>query len=207
MKNKKSDPKSTNFKKSLYQWLAMGIIIGGLYVTGLHTHVIVAVQQAMLYTGVFNARGADIETSEGPYLTDADYAFSMVTGDGDHLDLGDMEGKVTFVNVWASWCPPCVAEMPTVETLYTSVAGNDDIRFVMLTVDQEPDNATRFMEDNKYTMPYQFPADPLPRAFNSSVLPTTYVVSKEGQVVYKKKGIANYGSASFRNWLIELSEK
>ena len=207
MNTKENERKSSNFKKSFYQWLVMGAIIGGLYVTGLHTHVIVGVQKAMLYTGFFNARGADIETSEGPYLTDSDYAFSMVTESGGRLNLGDIEGKVTFVNVWASWCPPCVAEMPTIETLYTSVLDNDDIRFVMLSVDHEPDDAIRFMEGNGYTMPYQFPATSLPRVLNSGVLPTTYVVSKEGQIVYEKKGIADYSSPAFRDWLIELSEK
>ena len=203
--NKTQDGKS-GLNKSLLQWLGIGAVIGILWVTGLHTHVIVGMQKAMLYTGLFNAQIVDIETADGPFLTDADYNFSMVTGEGNPVSLGDFKGNVTFVNVWASWCPPCVAEMPTIESLYSQVSDHDDIRFVMLSVDQERKDARDFMNNRGYRMPYQFPASSMPNAFNSSVLPTTYVVSKEGQIVYKKEGIADYSSPTFRDWLIELAE-
>jgi len=203
--SKKQDGKS-GLNKNILQWLGIGAVIGILWITGLHTHVIVGMQKAMLYTGLFNAQIVDIETADGPFLTDTDYNFSMITGEGNPVRLGDFEGKVTFVNVWASWCPPCVAEMPTIESLYSQVSDHEDIRFVMLSVDQERKNATDFMNNRGYRMPYQFPTSSLPNAFNSSVLPTTYVVSKEGQIVYKKEGIADYSSPAFRDWLIELAE-
>ena len=202
----KTEARFSEFKKGLLQWVAIGAVAAALYLTGLHTPVIVAVQQAMLYTGIFNAQTTDIETSDGPYLTETDYAFSMLTDDGEQMTFGELEGKVTFVNVWASWCPPCIAEMPTIETLYEGVSHRDDIRFVMLSLDQQPEDATSFMEGKAYTMPYHFPVTQLPLVFNSGVLPTTYVVSKEGQVVYEKRGIADYSSRAFRNWLLELAE-
>lgn len=203
----KSASKTSNFKKSLMQWFVIGVVLGTLYLTGLHNNVIIGMQRALLYTGLFNAQITDITTSDGPFLTDADYSFSMVTSDGKMETLRDFEGKVTFVNVWASWCPPCVAEMPSIETLYTTVSDNENIRFIMLSLDNEPNNATQFMEDREYTMPYHFPGTRLPQVFNSTVLPTTYVVSKEGQVVYKKRGFADYSSPAFAKWLIELSEQ
>jgi len=201
-----SASKTSPLKKSLVQWVVIGLVLGGLYLTGLHTNVIVGMQRVMLYTGLFNAQTTDIHTLDGPFLSDADYNFSMLTSDGKRQSLRDFEGQVTFVNVWASWCPPCVAEMPTIETLYTNVSDNDNIRFIMLSLDDEPDSAIQFMDGKDYTMPYHFPGSPLPHAFNSTALPTTYVVSKEGQVVYKKKGIADYSSPAFTRWLIELSE-
>ncbi|MEX2397539.1 MAG: TlpA disulfide reductase family protein, partial [Balneolales bacterium] len=200
--NKKEKAKKSEFKKNTLQWLGIGGVMAILYLTGLHTNVIVGMQQALLYTGLLNAQTTDIKTSEGPYLRDEDYSFSMVTGEGDHISLDDFEGKVTFVNVWASWCPPCIAEMPTIETLYSEVLDNENIQFVMLSVDQERENARNFMTARNYTMPYQFPNSPLPGAFTRSVLPTTYVVSKEGQIVYEKKGIADYSSPAFKDWLI-----
>ena len=202
----KTQGRKLGFKKDILQWLGIGAVIGILWITGLHTHVIVGMQKALLYTGLFNARIMDIETADGPFLTDIDYNFSMITSQGNPVSFGDFEGKVIFINVWASWCPPCVAEMPTIESLYSQVSDHEDIRFVMLSVDQERKNASDFMNNRGYSMPYQFPTSTMPNAFNSSVLPTTYVVSMDGQIVYKKEGIADYSSPAFRDWLIKLAE-
>ncbi|MCH8495566.1 MAG: hypothetical protein LAT57_08040, partial [Balneolales bacterium] len=100
--NKTQDGKSS-LRKSIVQWLGIGAVVGILWITGLHTHVIVGMQKAMLYTGLFNAKIVNIETADGPFLTDSDYNFTMITGEGNPVSLGDFEGKVTFVNVWASW--------------------------------------------------------------------------------------------------------
>lgn len=203
--SKSQDGKST-FKKSILEWLVIGAVIGILWITGLHTHVIVGIQKVMLYTGLFNAKIVNIETADGPFLTDSDYNFTMITNEGNLISLGDFEGKVTFVNVWASWCPPCVAEMPTIESLYSHVYSHENIRFIMLSVDEERDNAIVFMNKRGYSMPYQFPITSIPNVINSSYLPSTYVVSKKGQIVYKKEGIADYSSPAFREWMIKLAE-
>lgn len=207
MSNEDNKPKPSGLRNNLLQWLSIGAILGMLWLTGLHTSVISGMQRAMLYTGLFNAQTTNIEMSDGPFLNESDYNFSMFTSEGDKINLGEFEGKVTFVNVWASWCPPCVAEMPTIEALYSEVADHDKIQLIMLSVDEDRNNATTFMDDKGYLMPFQFPASPIPEAFHSSFLPTTYVISTEGQIVYKKEGIADYSSSAFRNWLIELSEK
>ena len=202
----KTHDRKLGLNKNILQWLIMGAVIGILWITGLHTPVIVGMQRVMLYTGLFDAKIVDIETADGPFLRDTDYNFSMITNEGNPVNLGDFAGKVTFVNVWASWCPPCVAEMRTIETLYSQVSDHEDIRFLMLSVDEERKSASDFMNKRGYSMPYQFPTSSIPIVFNSSVLPTTYVVSKEGQIVYMKEGIADYSSPAFRDWLIKLAE-
>lgn len=206
MANKQSNPEYSGTRKNTYQWLAFGLVIGLLYITGYHTNVIAGMQRAMLYTGLFNAQAGNVEADDGPYLNSSDYGFSMNSSNGETKKLSELKDKVIFVNVWASWCPPCLAEMPTIESLYSQVSGNDGIRFIMLSVDQNRDDAVRFMENKGYTMPYQFPGSQIPEAFYSPVLPTTYVVSRQGQIVYKKKGIADYSTPAFRNWLIELAD-
>lgn len=195
--------KSSNFKKEILKWGALLAVIGVLYVTGLHTQVIGTAQRAMLWTGLFNAN-PDAYT-DGPYLTDEDYEFLLQSSEGERMSLESFRGSVTFVNVWASWCPPCIAEMPTIETLHQDLQDEGDIRFLMLSVDENPDDAISFMENNDFELPYHFPASPRPAHFRASTIPTTYVISKEGQIVYEKEGLANYSSNSFRNWLIELA--
>ena len=96
--------------------------------------------------------------------------------------------------------------MPTIETLYTELGDHENIRFVMLSVDEERENAVEFMEGNGYTMPYQFPASAIPEVLQSSQIPTTYVISREGRIVYEKAGFADYSAPEFRDWLLELSE-
>jgi thiol-disulfide isomerase/thioredoxin len=193
-------------RRAIYEWVGIIVVAGTLYLTGLHVEVIGTLQRVLLWTGIFNAK-VNVEMTDGPLLTDSDYHFAFTTSDGETHRLADFRGDVVFVNVWASWCPPCVAEMPTIEKLHNSVQDRENIRFLILSVDEEPERAVRFMERRGFSMPYHFPVTQLPRALQGSVLPTTWVISRQGQVVYKREGIADYGTRDFRNWLVGLSEQ
>ncbi|MFU8861594.1 MAG: TlpA family protein disulfide reductase [Cyclonatronaceae bacterium] len=196
--------KKSGIRRALYEWVGIIVVAGALYLTGLHVELIGTMQRVLLWTGIFNAK-VNVEMTDGPFLTGNDYLFTFTTADGETLQLADFRGDVIFVNVWASWCPPCVAEMPTIEKLYNSLQNRENIRFLMLTVDEEPEKAVRFMEGRGFSMPYHFPETPLPHALRGSVLPTTWVISREGQVVYKREGIADYSTRGFKDWMIGLS--
>src|SRR5690625_7255882 len=86
--------------------------------TCLHSPIIGPMHRALLWTGVWDAKPKEVQT-DGPFLTDEDYRFIMATHDDVPQTLSEMQGDVIFVNIWASWCPPCIAEMPTIETLYS----------------------------------------------------------------------------------------
>lgn len=198
--------KISNSQKNLIEWGVIIGVIGLLYLTGLHTQVIGTMQRALLWTGLMDANPSEVDT-RGIYLSDQDYNFVMTTSDNETLSLNDFRGSVIFVNVWASWCPPCIAEMPTIETLYNELKDHERIRFILLSMDEEQDRAVKFMESRDFETPYMFPGSQIPVALRGTVLPTTYVISKEGQLTYKKQGLADYSSPSFRNWLVELSEE
>lgn len=206
MNQSKKEKKRSDRKKSLIEWGVIGTIILVLYVTGLHTQVIGTMQRALLWTGLMDAKPTEVN-SEGPFLSEQDYRFVMAYTDNTTQTLAEMRGSVVFVNVWASWCPPCIAEMPTIETLYTELKGVEKIQFILLSMDEDREKAINFMERRDFTVPYQFPASPIPAAIRSTLLPTSYVISKEGQVIYEKRGIADYSTPAFRNWLVELSEE
>lgn len=200
------EKKNSARKKSLIEWGVIGTVILVLYVTGLHTQVIGTMQRALLWTGLMDAKPTEI-IDDGPFLSEQDYRFMMAYADNQTEPLAEMRGSVIFVNVWASWCPPCIAEMPTIETLYTELKDYENIRFILLSMDEEREKAINFMEKRNFTIPYQFPASQIPSAIRSTLLPTTFIISKEGQVIYEKRGIADYSNPVFKNWLIELSEK
>ncbi|MDZ7658304.1 TlpA disulfide reductase family protein [Fodinibius sp.] len=206
MAENKND-KQSGWKRSLIEWGVIFAIGAILYMTGLHTEVLGTLQRGMLWTGFFDADTSEIATTDGPMLSDSDYRFAMETADGKTISLSDFRGDVVFVNVWASWCPPCVAEMPTIETLYDNVSVEENIRFILLSMDQERQKATDFMERKEFPMPYYFPASGLPAELRSQYLPTTYIISKKGQIIYKKEGIADYSSPNFAQWIRELAQE
>lgn len=205
MMNKET--KKSKFKRSLIEWAVIGLIGATLYFTGLHTEVLGTLQRAMLWTGFFDADTSKIENISGPQLSNSDYNFLLNNQDGKIVPLSNFEENVIFLNVWASWCPPCIAEMPTIQTLKKNVGSQQNIRFILLSMDEDHKKAVKFMTKKEIELPYYFPASGIPKIFHSQYLPTTYVISKSGQIVYKKEGIADYSSQNFALWMRELAEK
>jgi thiol-disulfide isomerase/thioredoxin len=203
MTKDKNDSKKSGLKRSLIEWIGIGAVFAVLYFTGWHTEVLGTMQRALLWTGLFDASGQQVETTDGPVLSERTYQMDLATPDGEIVKLADFKDKVLFVNVWASWCPPCVAEMPTIETLYEEVSDEEGIKFLLISLDEKPQKAIDFMERKEFPMPYFFPASGLPSVFRSPYIPSTYVISKEGKVIYTKEGIADYSSSAFKNWLVE----
>lgn len=205
--------KRGGWRRSLLEWGAIGAVVLLLYATGLHTQVLGTMQRGLLLTGFFDAAPEVSETGEpgapGPSFTPQDYGFRMMRNDGTPVRLEELRGEVLFVNVWASWCPPCAAEMPSIERLYQNVKEGsgqaDNISFILLSMDEERENADRFMEGRRAGMSWYFPETRIPELLRGSVLPTTYVISADGQQVYRKEGLASYSSDAFRDWLLELA--
>ena len=203
MNSSDQKPKTSSWKRTFIEWIVIFVIGAALYATGLHTEVLGTMQRAMLWTGFFDAEGHAVTTTDGSILSDRAYNMSLITPEDEQIWLRDFKGKVLFVNVWASWCPPCIAEMPTIERLYNSIGNNEGIKFLLISLDENPEKAVQFMEGKKFTMPYYFPTSGLPSIFQSRVIPSTYVVSQKGQIIYKQEGIADYSSNEFRQWLLE----
>ncbi|WP_138431508.1 TlpA family protein disulfide reductase [Fodinibius saliphilus] len=199
--------KKSSWKRSLIEWSVIGAVIALLYFTGWHTEVLGTLQRGMLWTGLFDADTSQVTTTDGPILSSQDYQLELLQTNGNRTTLSNFKGDLIFLNVWASWCPPCVAEMPTIETLYNEVGDHENIRFILLSMDKEPHKAVQFMQSRKFDMPYYFPASRLPIAFQSEYLPTTYVISKEGKIIYKKEGIADYSASVFMQWIEEMADK
>src|SRR5690606_3035773 len=76
---------------------------------------------------------AEEETTSLPEQTGNDVAFK--DKDGKTVSLKSLKGKVVFINFWATWCPPCIHEMPSINELKKTFKGNDNIVFLMVDVD------------------------------------------------------------------------
>lgn len=130
--------------------------------------------------------------------------FSFTDAAGKTAITADLKGKVVFVNFWASWCPPCRAEMPSLNELYKKL--KDDNRFVFLFMNEDEDKtkAKQYLQKNDFAIPFYSRAGDVPSEIFSGTLPTTIVVDKQGKVVLKHAGMAGYNTNAFIKQLKDL---
>src|SRR5690554_1081167 len=127
MAQSKKEKKKKSWKRELAEWGVFLAIIGGLYLSGYHTEVIGRLQSVLLFTGLMQPDTQELV--ENP--DDAYFNMPLVSLDGESGSLADFKGNTIFMNFWATWCPPCIAEMPNIQDLYDDVAADSSIRFVM----------------------------------------------------------------------------
>jgi peroxiredoxin len=96
--------------------------------------------------------------------------------------------------------------MPGIQNLYDKV-DTSNIKFVLISLDDTPDRAIKFIERRGFNMPFYFPAGRLPEVYRSDLIPTTFVISPEGRIVSKTVGMADYDRKSFRKFLDKLIRK
>ena len=141
------------------------------------------------------------EISEAKREELEDYNWQLFRLDEQQVNFRQAEGKVAVVNLWATWCPPCIAEMPSFQELYADYGGKVNFFFVS---SEEPEVLKRFLEKKGYNIPVYLPLSAGPGKLQSNTLPTTFVISKDGKIVVRKTGSANWNAQSFRDTLDEL---
>jgi len=125
--------------------------------------------------------------------------------EGHVIELADQKGKVVFINFWATWCPPCIAEMPSINTLYSDLKDNDKVMFMMVDVDDNRTKSQKFMDKRKFDLPIYTPASQIPTSYMSGAIPTTLVLNKYGKVVFKHEGMGDFSNEEFRAFLTKLA--
>lgn len=185
-------------KREIIEWVALIAVVGTLYLTGYHTDVIGFVQRAVLSTGIFKPK------TEFEKVIDADYDFILVDFDGNEVPFESYKNKTVFINFWATWCPPCVAEMPDINDLYNKV--NSNVSFAMISVDKDREKAKKFMTRKGYDFPIYFLSSSLPSVYETHSIPTTYVIAPDGKIAAEQHGMAQYDSEEFRMFLLGLGK-
>lgn len=101
---------------------------------------------------------------------------------GNPVSLSDYEGNVILVNLWATWCPPCREEMPTLQAFYEKYKPNG---FVLIAIDQGEslEQTLPFVTENNLSFPVWLdPSGEAGRVFNTMSLPSSYVIDREGRI-------------------------
>lgn len=124
---------------------------------------------------------------------------------GKTFNIGDFKGNVILINFWATWCPPCRAEMPSFQMLYNDYS--DKISFLFIA-DDNLDKIRNFMSEFNYKLPVYILRSPPTQTFSIHSIPTSFLINKKGEVLVHKKGAANWNSKNFRDHLdILIGEK
>lgn len=142
---------------------------------------------------------SQVETSQT-----SDIAFK--DEEGKTVSLDALKGKVVFINFWATWCPPCIREMPSIDELKDSFKESDDIVFLMVDVDNKMEKSSAFMKENDYDLPVYVPASNIPSDFLRGAIPTTVIIDKKGEMVARMEGGRNYRDPQIIKALKELVE-
>ena len=196
-----ADKKENSTQRNLIEWALLIAIAVTLYATGLHTEVIGTLQRGLLATGLIQP---DIPESADAKPT-ASMEFYFADKNGNVKNLNAFDGDVIFLNIWASWCPPCIAEMPSIHSLYDEFGKSEDITFLLVSVDDDFERAKAFMEKRDYDMPVYHFRSKAHGTYQSSRIPTTYVISPDKQLVLEKRGFAKYDTEEFKTFLTNLS--
>ncbi len=179
------------------------LLIGFLKLTGLWGSASATTQMLVMKTGILNV---DAEEDMAP--PDFDYSFTIKDLAGNKISFKRYKGKVLFINMWATWCGPCKAEMPGIQSLSEKLKGHE-VEFVMLSVDKDAalPKVKSYLEDNKFTFPVFMPTGYLPEELQVPSIPTTFVISKDGKILMKEVGTRNYDTNKMVNFLKEQTSK
>jgi len=123
---------------------------------------------------------------------EAGFNVSFQAVDKSTINTKDLIGKVVFINFWATWCPPCIEEMPSIQALYNQFKDNPDIVFLLVDVDADLKGAERFMRKHKLDMPLYIPNSNLPTSFLEGAIPTTVILDKRGNIDVRLEGGRDY---------------
>ncbi len=130
------------------------------------------------------------ETEVPQELPDA-YDFTLTDQYGNEHTLSDYKGKIVFLNFWATWCPPCKAELPYIQELYEEYSQMEDSDVVILGVtfpgsgqEQDVDGVKSFLDENGYTFPVLMDTElSLSAPYFINAFPTTFIINAEGKVL------------------------
>jgi peroxiredoxin len=109
--------------------------------------------------------------------------FTLSDLSGKKVSLSQYRGKLVFLNFWATWCPPCRAEMPSMERLYQKLKGQG---LVVLAVDLQEDakSVSKFVEEHKLTFSILLDSDGrVGTTYGARSIPTTYIIGRDGSAL------------------------
>jgi thiol-disulfide isomerase/thioredoxin len=146
-------------------------------------------------------RPAMVQEAKAYQLTDTDYVWDVKSSEGTIIDPESLKGEVVFLNFWGTYCPPCIAEMPEIQNIYNDYG--DRVRFVLVSAEPH-EKVQNFLASREYDLPSYYGGRNMPEAFSIRSVPTTFVISRDGKIVMKKVGAADWDSKTMKRVFDQL---
>ncbi|MCX7669994.1 MAG: TlpA family protein disulfide reductase, partial [Anaerolineae bacterium] len=110
--------------------------------------------------------------------------FMLNTADGGQVRLRDLQGQVILLNFWATWCPPCKAEMPDLDALYRQYGAARGFIVIGIDAQEKPETVAAFARQNKITFPLALDADGAVTGglYRVRAFPTSFIIDRTGQI-------------------------
>jgi len=169
-------------KTTQTKWLYLNI---GVAVT-----LIIVGVGSLLWMGRQSATSASQPSNSGAQAS-GDMAapdFTLFSPEGEEISLSDYEGQVILVNWWATWCPPCKAEMPAIHAFYETHQADG---FVVLAVNSQEGASTvkSFIQDNGFTFPVLLDSQgQVMDRYHVRALPTSFIIDRHGLIQHIQTG-------------------
>jgi thiol-disulfide isomerase/thioredoxin len=130
--------------------------------------------------------------------------FTVKTLKDQSTTLSSLKGSVVLVNLWATWCPPCRKEMPSIENLYKKYK-NKNFKIMAISSGEEKKTVTDFLKKTPYSFPiYLDPDDSAVSQYSTGSIPSTYLIDKNGNAVARLVGAYEWDSPEFSAIVDEL---
>ncbi|WP_233265904.1 TlpA disulfide reductase family protein [Formosa sp. L2A11] len=129
------------------------------------------------------------------------YQWKLTDLNGVPFNFKSAEGKVVLVNFWATWCPPCIAEMPSLVKLHDDY--KDKVQFLFVS-NEDKAVIEAFLKKREFNLSIHQPISAIPKALTTSTIPRTLLISKDGRIVIDKTGASDWNSNTVRETIDAL---
>lgn len=138
-----------------------------------------------------------------PNPPEAEYAWALQDLDGKAVDFSAFRGKVVFLNIWATWCPPCRAEMPSIDRLAANPKLKDVVFACVARDDKE--KVRSFVSSQKFGAPVYLTGEAeMPLSYQTDGIPATFILSPDGKMVLSQIGSAEWDRPEVVDFLAGL---
>ncbi|MFW5976834.1 MAG: redoxin domain-containing protein [Bacillota bacterium] len=114
--------------------------------------------------------------------------FTYKKEDEEKIRLSDLEGKIVFLNFWASWCPPCKEEMPDIQNIYEKYKDQKNVKILTVNLQEEDNTVTNYLNNNELNFPVLMDEGTLAQSYYVSSIPTSFFIDQEGIIQKIQKG-------------------
>ncbi len=124
---------------------------------------------------------------------------------GKKIDLSKEKGHLVIIHFWATWCPPCVEEIPALSDFWAKYRGRTDITLYAISVDRDWKSIDEFSAKNPNRLPiYRDPKASTAQRFGTTQYPETYITNKSGRVLYRVQGAVSWSDPDVQRRIEQL---